>query len=151
MKRQKVIIVMLAVATFLLSGIVTSEADECCCPTGIQGHEIVSSGFIQLYAPGEAVEFSVSCPEGKVVLGGGGGIGSGGFGLFRDRIVLNASFPPFEDTWTIFVTNTGDLPLFAEVRVYAICAEAADQQGRKDKCEDKDKREDKDKHSELRP
>lgn len=86
---------------------------------GVSGYQQVSETRTVSLAPGEDGQFiTVTCPAGKKVLGGGRSYG-GFFTITNDG--------PISDTeWQVLVINRSDVNSTAQVRVTAICADAAE-------------------------
>lgn len=86
---------------------------------GIQGYEIAEVSQTVTLAPGDEGQFLTAfCPEGKKVLGGGR--------TFGGRFTIMNDAPLGDSAWQVLVVNRSDITTTANVRVFAICARAAD-------------------------
>ena len=72
---------------------------------------------------GTLVTATVTCPAGKVALGGGARTTVSN-GLTEASVALRSSYPSATDTWTAVAVITAGLPLFATATVtpYVLCS-----------------------------
>ena len=86
-------------------------------PAGVSGYEVVSKDF-QITSYVFSGDYSVDCPSGKVVLGGGAkGIPQSSSNPF----VLRGSWPNGDSGWSVKIFDYG----FGNLTVYAICADVS--------------------------
>jgi hypothetical protein len=89
-------------------------------PAGLTGYQMVSTAlFTQALSPGQTVTASVSCLNGRRVLGGGFESNPG-----TANLQTVASFPPTVDSWRVSLRLNGDANASIQFRVYAVCAVA---------------------------
>ena len=94
---------------------------------GVSGYEVVSETYFTLFFGGESKTYTIDCPSGKRVLGGGV-IEYGGITATQPDLWLAFSGPRDEDTWEVqlMADDDGGAPN-AEFTVKAVCAETNSQ------------------------
>jgi hypothetical protein len=65
---------------------------------------------------------TVTCPNGKRVLGGGVQLVSNLTVSQQVKLVLHQSYPFSDSSWTVFYSNTNGVPI--DINVWAVCATA---------------------------
>lgn len=100
---------------------------------GVSGYEVVSETFANVFVPdsnstrGLSGVQTVTCPAGKLAVGGGADLGTNGSqnGVQR-QLAISADMPtPTGDGWSAQVFNNSlSFGAAIDVRVYAICASA---------------------------
>ncbi len=100
-------------------------------PAGLSGHEVIRvNEDATLAANGGFFFITITCPDGKKILGGGAGNSAwtNGFGVIP---VLSMPSPntstwnTSETTWTVGFSNIDSVPHTLNLAAYAICATVA--------------------------
>jgi hypothetical protein len=112
----------------VLSSLVIPVVFAVYSPIGAIGAEGISSVSAESEtvsaAPGKSVSVRSACPEGDVLIGGGGECY--GFLVTDGRAGLAKSAPaPGEPAWAIECVNTGTRPGDIQAKAWAICADPA--------------------------
>jgi len=86
----------------------------------IQERAVITEIGIQ---PGETINYEISCPDKRLVLGGGGQISLCSPLSTPCSVVLGDSYPISSDTWGISFRNLGQELRLLNISVHAVCAD----------------------------